>query len=159
MADEIVPPFSARNRGAYAQIDNECPETTRVGLLHLIRQLVDLEYVAGWKFVTEELQRIGRIKPTFGAAHFQDTEDILLQLEWDKVFDFCERLHGHLVREVSYFDSDAQAHVVTTTRSDAQKYIVGELQRLFLEENLAFQFGRPCPAERPSPHSKPSCSR
>jgi hypothetical protein len=140
MADEMLPPFSARNRGASAQIDNDCPETTRIGLLHLLRQLVDLEYVAGWKFVTSELQRISRISPTFGTGHFQDTEELLLQLIWDKVFDFCERIYSHLAREVSYFDSDAQANVVATTRSDVQIFIASELQRLFLEENLAFEF-------------------
>ena len=61
-------------------------------------------------------------------------------LPWEKVFDFCERLHSHLAREVSYYDSGARAHIVTTARIDVQAYIANELQRLFLEENLAFEF-------------------
>jgi len=65
MAQDIVPPFSARNRGAQAQIDNDCPETTRIGLLHLLYRLVELEYVEGWQEVSRELQRIARVAPGF----------------------------------------------------------------------------------------------
>jgi hypothetical protein len=139
MAEEIVSPFSARNRGAQAQIDNGCPESTRIGLLHLLRQLVDREFVGGWKYVAAELQRLARISPS-GAARFQDAEELLLQLAWDKVFDFCERLYSHLAKEVSHWDSDAQVWVLDTPKSAVQEYIASELQRLFLEENLAFEF-------------------
>src|SRR4029077_18676316 len=59
MAEEIVPPFSARNRGTHAQIDNDFPPTARMGLLHLLRGLLDRNYVE-WKSVLAELRRIGR---------------------------------------------------------------------------------------------------
>jgi len=58
MDKEISPPFSARNRGAHAQIDNECPATTRIGLLHLLVQLVTKGYVQDWAAAAAELQRI-----------------------------------------------------------------------------------------------------
>jgi hypothetical protein len=141
MAEEIVPPFSARNRGAVAQIDNECPATTRIGLLHILINLVNQEYVQSWVELSSELQRIARSEPDFDRSRaYEHSAEVLMMLQWEKVFDFCERLHNHLAREVSFYDSQTEANIVTATRSDVQQYIASELRRLFLEENLAFEF-------------------
>jgi|SRR6476661_4237254 len=92
MAEQTFPPFSARNRGAQAQIDNECPETARTGLLHLLYVLVGKNYVEGWQEIAGELKRIGRASPG-GETHPRETaQALLVALPWDKVFDFCERL-------------------------------------------------------------------
>jgi hypothetical protein len=64
----------------------------------------------------------------------------LLQLPWDKVFDFCERLHSYLVHEVSYHDNDDDQLVVVISKVDAQRFVAEEIQRVFIEENLAFEF-------------------
>ena len=102
MAEQIVPPFSARNRSAQAQIDNDCPETTRRGLLHILIKLVNLEYVSGWTELSSELQRIARSEPEFRAVRaYEVSAEILTELPWERVFDFCERLCSHLAREVS----------------------------------------------------------
>ena len=140
MVNEIIPPFSARNRGAAAQIDNQCPESTRIGLLYLVRQLIEVKYVEGWKEVKTELQRIARVLPEADPAYDPSPQELLLALAWDKVLDFCERLYSHLAREVSYYDHDLESSVVVTPKSEVQGFITGELQRLFLEENLAFEF-------------------
>jgi len=63
-----------------------------------------------------------------------------MQLPWDKVFDFCERFYNHLAQDYDRYDSEAERLVQVTAKSEAQQYIAGELQRLFLEENLAFEF-------------------
>jgi len=143
MAEEIVPPFSARNRGALAQIDNDCPETTRIGLLHLLFRLVEKKYVEGWKDVAAELQRIARATPDIyldSDIAFELARRLSSEIKWDKVFDFCERLYGHLAQEASHYDRSAEEWVLDTPRSAVQEYIATELQRLFLEENLAFEF-------------------
>jgi hypothetical protein len=140
MAEEIVPPFSARNRGALAQIDNQCPESTRIGLLHLLYRLVEKKYVEGWQEVAGELKRIARVAPGEEDRPREVTGELLGTLSWDKVFDFCERLYGHLAQEVSFYDSYAEQHVLQTHRSTVQEFIASELQRLFFEENLAFEF-------------------
>ena len=57
------PPFSARNRGAHAQIDNECPESTRIGLLHIVLKAVSQHYVEDNHTVVRELERIARVRP------------------------------------------------------------------------------------------------
>jgi hypothetical protein len=140
MAEEIVAPFSARNRGAQTQIDNDCPETTRIGLLHLLCQLVELQYVQGWKEVVGELQRIGRVSPHFDNSYARAiAEDLLTTLTWDKIFDFCERLYGHLAKDVTSYSFNNELELVAPL-SAVQEHIASELQRLFLEENLAFEF-------------------
>jgi hypothetical protein len=139
MADEIIPPFSARNRGAYAQIDNDCPETTRTGLVHLLFRLVELKYVEDWKAVVGELQRIARLSPDLAKCGAVTAEELLAILEWDKVFDFCERLYSYLAQEVTSYTFNNEIELIAP-KSAVQEYIASELQRLFLEENLAFEF-------------------
>lgn len=141
VAEEIVPPFSARHRGAHAQIDNDCPETTRIGLIHLLKALVARRYVEGWKEVSAELERIARVRPGDETeAARESAEGILLGLPWDRVFDFCERLHSHLAQQVDWFNGETERLEVVTPKPEVQEYISAELRRLFLEENLAFEF-------------------
>jgi hypothetical protein len=140
LAEEILPPFSARNRGAHAQIDNDCPETARFGLLHLIRELVARRYVESWNSVVRELERIARVRPEQHESNVEGAELALLRLEWDKVFDFCERLYSHLTKDVYRENGETGEYDLFTRRSDVQQYVANELQRLFLEEHLAVEF-------------------
>ena len=97
-------------RRSHRQIDNDCPVTARNGLPHLLVDLVQEQYVGGWGAIAKELQRIRRLPPveynssSVGSTQQakNDTEDILTALRWEKVYDFCERLHGHLARDVGY---------------------------------------------------------
>ena len=137
LSEKTLPPFSARNRGAHAQIDNECPESTRIGLLHIVLVAVGQHYVEDYRTVVRELERVARVRPSEFSV---DIDELLAQLPWDKVFDFCERFYNHLAQDYQRYDQEAEALVQVTSKSDAQEYIAGELQRLFLEENLAFEF-------------------
>src|SRR5215471_180448 len=136
MTDQF-PPFSARNRGAHARVDNDCPETARIGLLHLLGQLVDKRYVDDWKIIRSELERIARLRPGLNTI---EIDKLLLGLPWEKVYDFCERLYSHLTTGVFRYDRETEDTVVITTKTEAQEYVAKELQRLFIEENLAFEF-------------------
>jgi hypothetical protein len=139
LAERIGPPFSARNRGAHAQIDNDCPETTRIGLLHLIYRLVQRDYV-DWSDVVSELQRIARNRPDSSLYNPAGAERLLLELRWEKVFDFCERLYSYLAKDVTRYEREIEQTVVDVTRSEVQEYIAREIAQLFLEEHLAFEF-------------------
>jgi hypothetical protein len=141
MAEAIVPAFSARNRGAHSQIDNDCPMTTRIGLLHVLSDLLNRDYVRDWNIVAAELQRIARNEPGF-ESHLAHTvsRGLLITLDWDKVFDFCERLYEHLAHDVLRYNQETKGYQVVMLKRDVQGYIEQELQRLFLEENLAFEF-------------------
>lgn len=131
MANSIIPPFSARNRGAHAHIDSDFPETAKVGLVHLLHDLIRRRYIYTWGEIARELERISRgpvrnYDGVEGTAK-SNSEVFLKRLPWDKVLDFCERLHNSLANE-------------TARAGEAKKYIAVELERLFIEEGLAFEF-------------------
>jgi len=136
LSEKTLPPFSARNRGAHAQIDNECPQSTRIGLLHIVLNALSQNYVEDNRAVVRELERIARVRPDA----LSNIDDLLMRLPWDKVFDFCERFYNHLAQDYQRYDQELEAVVQVTAKSEAQQYIADELQRLFLEENLAFEF-------------------
>jgi hypothetical protein len=53
---------------------------------------------------------------------------------------FLRAPYSHLSIAVGHWDSNAQEWVIDTQKSAVQEFISVELQRLFLEENLAFEF-------------------
>jgi hypothetical protein len=134
--EETLPPFSARNRSGQARVDDDCPQSTRIGLFYILRSLVARRYVDGWEALLEELRRIARVSPDA----WNSVEPLLLSIEWEKVYDFCERLHSHLRQEVWVFNSVTEESELRVPLREVQKYIADELQRLFSEENLAFEF-------------------
>lgn len=148
MDPKILPPFSARNRGAHVQIDSDFPESARTGLLHLLHDLVEREYVGGWIDLVRELERIARVSPVIynknsGTAidrARETAEGLLLDLPWERVYDFCERLYGHLTQDVTSWDQEFEGVRLVVARSEVQSYVADELSRLFLEESLAFEF-------------------
>lgn len=143
MASSPLTPFSARNRRDTAPIDDDFPETARIGLLHLLTEGVRKDYLESWAAIAIELQRIARITPQLYAGSNssegkQDAAAIIKTLPWERAFDFCERLHSYLAKEAMGRWEDEW--VVTESKSEVQLFFANELQRLFQEENLAFEF-------------------
>lgn len=132
----------------------------------MIFDLVSKEYVAGWSEVATELHRIGRLPPAeYDSSSVsskrkarQDTETALGQLPWDKTYDFCERLHSRLACDIGYYD-DNNRYNVKTPRGEVQAYIGNELQRLFSEEGLAFEFSDGVVRRRGRKHTVDMASR
>jgi hypothetical protein len=140
-------PFSFKTSARTYQVADDFPQTARIGLLHLVRNLVDKRYVGGWPAVIRELQRIARATPVeYGSNRTEDFyietfEELLTALPWEKVFDFCERLHSHLAKDEGYYNDDWEHEfIVQTPKSEVQEFIISELQQLFFEEKLAFDF-------------------
>jgi hypothetical protein len=140
-------PFSARARGPHRQVDADFPATARAGLLHLLSDLVEREYVANWIVLARELHRTGRLELTsYDASSVPsskqakaDAATALELLPWPKVYDFCERLYAHLANQAGWEDNFGN-YTERISRTDSQSYIAAELQRLFLEEALAYEF-------------------
>jgi hypothetical protein len=143
--DTDVPiPFSARNRRDVAPVDDDFPQDARVGLLHLLSDGIRKEYIEGWPAVALELQRLKRVPAqeytrSQSIAARENAEYLLKTLPWDRVYDFCERLQNHLAMRVGYA-TEFGAFIETTPRGEVQMFFSDELQRLFQEENLAFEF-------------------
>lgn len=113
----------------------------------MLFDLIERRYLPDWTVVARELHRIGRFSVVeYSSSHVPslkqatvDAESALESLAWEKLYDFCERLHGHLPQEIGYEDNYG-SYIVQVSRGDMQTYIATELQRLFLEEDLAYEF-------------------
>lgn len=140
-------PFSARARGPHRQLDAEFPETARTGLLHLLFDLIEREYVANWIVLARELNRTSRRElvpyDTSSVRSIDqakaDSAAALKGMPWAKIYDFCERLYSHLANQDGWEDNFGN-YTEKISRTESQAYITGELQRLFLEEALAYEF-------------------
>lgn len=137
-----------------------------MAVLHLLYDLVDKSYVEGWPAIARELQRIGRQFPvSYDASSVPDsrkactdTKEILFYLEWDKIFDFCERIHNHLAKDNTTWGTFGELQVITP-KSEAQQYISEELERILLEENMAFEFSEGLIRRRGRRHTEDKAAR
>ena len=147
MTKDPVPPFSIRNLGTHAHVEREFPATARNALLHLLLDLVERRYVLGWPALAREFQRICRAKPITYEEHFvpqieaakEEVQDFVENTRWEKLYDFCERLYSHLPQEVADYN-DHNGWTLRASLGEVKEYMSQELNHLFLEESLAFEF-------------------
>lgn len=143
----VNPPFSRRTTRTQ-WIQDDFPVTACTALSHLLHDLIDKEYIKGWIEIDKEIRRIARKNPKVYdrkavPAHESaraSVDAILNELPWEKVFDFCERLYSHIASDIKVWDSFANDWEIITPREEIQKYVSDELQRIFLEEHLAYFF-------------------
>jgi AbiJ N-terminal domain 4 len=132
------PPFSARNRREKVWIEDDFPASARTGLLHLLNDAVERSYISSWAAIAKELRRIARFDYQ-DYSHYSesalrsDAETCLIQLDWDRAFDFCERVYSYLAEE---FVNE----MFTITKAQSQQFVAEEMQRLFEEERLGYEF-------------------
>lgn len=144
---KIKIPFSTQLKGKSSNISSDFPPSARRGLLHIVYDLAEKEYISDWGVIARELQRLAREKPIEYDPNYSnsmdqakvDLEDILDAIPWERAYDFCERLHNHLAADVGYVDQYGN-YEITTPRSQIQDYIEQEISILFLEEGLAYDF-------------------
>jgi hypothetical protein len=145
MTTTPLPPFSARNRRERNWIEEDFPATARNGLLHVLSEAIEKSFLRDWFVVAKELRRIARVSPadynetsvqSIKQARF-DAETQLNQLDWDRSYDFCERLYSHLTQDISRWYGDEE---VTFTKVQAQSFFAEEVQRIFEEESLGYEF-------------------
>jgi hypothetical protein len=63
MTTSPLPPFSWRNRRDNHWVKEDFPGSARTGLLHLLSDGVDKNYISGWPVIAKELGRIARASP------------------------------------------------------------------------------------------------
>ena len=140
MTADTLPPFSARNRRETAPIDDAFPDSAQIGLLHILDEGMRKNFLTDWEKVALELQRIARLPPKSYSNHATaqgQIQYLLDVLSWPQQYDFCERLYSHLA---SGYEYENNGELFRAEKSDAQEFFADELQRLFQEEDLAFEF-------------------
>lgn len=133
-------------------------------MLHMLYDLVEKDYISGWPTIARELQRISRVQPviydlsSFSAIERSkdDAKKILSSLAWDKAFDFCERIYRYLAQDVRYGGITLG---IKKEKKEVQTYIASEIERLFLEENLAFEFADGVVSRRGRRHTEDTATR
>ena len=158
MTTQTTSPFSARNRGATKLIDDDFPDSAREGLQHLLREAVEEHYLPDCVVVVRELRRIARTSTlNYDNSHTYDTAWAWTQiyseltcLDWEKAYDFCERIYSHLTQDVQHYMLDERT---ITTKAQAQAFFAEELQRLFEEESLGYEFRDGLVQKRGKPHT------
>lgn len=159
-------PFSTRLSGPNRHIDNAFPDSARTALLHLLYDLEEKGYVAGWPKIARELQRICRQPPVKYDKYSvieekrakRDSEAAITSLRWENAYDFCERLYSHLSEDV-YKQVSIDELEIVAPKSKVQTYISGELERIFLEEGLAFEFSEGLVRRRGRKHTVDQTTR
>ena len=139
------PPFSARIRREKNWIEEEFPSTARNGLLHLLHEAVHSDYLSDWSIIAKELRRIARAAlQDYNLSYVKDMEQAqadaeiyLNRLDWEQVYDFCERLYSNLAGATVY---ERNGETVVVTKAQSQLFFAEEIQRLFEEENLGYEF-------------------
>jgi hypothetical protein len=139
-------PISHRLAVGKPWIQDDFPETARIALRHLLHDLVERSYVRGWVALDKEIRRVARDDPKeYNERKSADEQAArshvnakLLVIKWTAVLDFCERLHSHLAVDATEWQDNE--NVVIAVREKVQIYIADELERIFLEETLAFTF-------------------
>ncbi len=148
MAQQVSAPFSRRVLPSSPWIDSDFPASARIALEYLLDDLVEREYVRDWVDIGKELTRLARLPSRqwnrrdtgVQLAARKVAIETLEQLEWYRVLDFIERLHQHLPRDVYAWSPEAEESYVNVPRSEVQGFVEHELERILIEENLAFRF-------------------
>jgi len=106
---------------------------------------IERDYLGGWAVAAKELGRIARLTPKdysdsssrgLQSARF-DAESQLKQLEWDRLYDFCERLYNHLPEDrIRWYNNEE----IVVSKVEAQAFFAEEMQLLFEEESLGYEF-------------------
>jgi hypothetical protein len=148
MSTAPLPPFSARNRREKKWIDEDFPATARNGLLHVLSEAIEKSYLRDWSIVVKELKRITRVPPEAYASYDgnsiqhirkaqSDAASRLYELDWTQSYDFCERLYSHLTQDICREYND---EAFAATKVEAQAFFAEEVQRIFDEECLGYEF-------------------
>lgn len=140
-------PFSRRVQPK-AAVENAFPERARTGLLHLLTDFVEKQYVKGWHVLAQELRRLDRRDPGDYQEHDladvraarDETRMVLNELHWANVFDFCERLYTRLAIETTKWVDGIDAQATDKTVEVVREEVAAEIRQLFVEEAFAYTF-------------------
>ncbi len=139
-------PFSRRNREHEPRVRDDFPETARTALLYLLVRLNDERYLkGGMPAAMKEVSRLARIRLShalvLGAGDDTQPAEVLFhELPWQRVFDFCERLYSTLATSTTVLNIDMETMVEDKSVQEVRLEIEREIQNLFDEENLDYEF-------------------
>jgi hypothetical protein len=123
-------------------IEKDFPINARFGLAYIFRDLDSKACLGSRGEILNELFRRARIGTPPNVDYHEDIFkcliDPLKSLEWDAVFDFCERVYDGFLKPTSPLNENELIEL--TSLAGVRAYFSNELNLLLSEENIAYQF-------------------
>jgi hypothetical protein len=142
-------------------LDQQVPESARIGLIGVLNKLTRKEYVPSWEVLATEALQVGRhLAQDFQYPNAYENICVLVvkEMAWEKFYIFCERVH-RMLQPPQYYDEDRHDVVIAGTLEEAQMYYSDEINQLLAEENLAYEFAEGIFQRRGRPQTRKSLQR
>lgn len=125
-------------------ITNDFPESARVGLLYVINDLIDKDYInsgtaIGGKYGSIN-QEIARLSRNLDKLDDGDIHPMFFEMPWSMAFEFIERVYFKMLKEVNEYDINGNVVAEITSLSEVREYYSGEISNLIFEESLGFEY-------------------
>ena len=136
--DKILFPsrFGIENKSL---IDSDFPESARIALWFVLRRTVELKRTEGWVRIAEEILRLHRFKKSYEEDEAADLSySIIQELEWTKVYIFCERVYEKLLNAEVQYDFNGNSEVVYELE-DVRKDFERDINQLLAEETIVYR--------------------
>lgn len=124
-------------------IDNDFPMDSRIAVGYLILSLINSGYIRDSEGVFSELFRTGRLtKHDLPHAGYRINANQIItplqDMQWFRVYIFCERLYDTLLVAAGYSEGDYWIESVPLV--DVKQYFSTEINSIMAEDNLAYIF-------------------
>ena len=120
---------------------DDFPMGARYSLVYLLRSLLADDYVEHDRRVLNELARIkgdADIPVPPEASTLDQIEALILNLDWKRLYAFCERVYSRLICEVSRWENND--HIIITSLDEARRYYEEELNTILSENGIGYAF-------------------
>jgi hypothetical protein len=125
-------------------ITNDFPESARVGLLFVIDDLINKDYIDSgviiggkYKKINQEVARLSRSLGDIGDGEIHPN---FFKMPWGLAFEFIERVYFRMLKEVNEYDSNGNVIAEITSLSEVREYYSKEISNLIFEESLGFEY-------------------
>jgi len=120
-------------------IDSDFPESARIGLWYVLRRTVELNRTEGWVRIAEELLRLERLKKAFSEDEAADLSySVLNELEWKRVYIFCERVYEKLLTNQMSCDYNGNPEIEYELDQVRRDYET-DINQLLAEETIVYR--------------------
>ncbi len=120
-------------------VDSDFPESARTALWFVLKRTIELNRSEGWNRIAEELLRLYRVKKSYENDEASDLSyNILHQLEWTKVYIFCERVYERMLTEEIEYDFNRNPESVYPLE-EVRKDFEGDINQLLGEESIVYR--------------------
>ena len=129
--------------------ENEFPEKARIALMYVLEQFVHNHTInnndepsEGWQTIYREMLRVSRNEYTIIDRNFFDpmyVNRMLLGLEWNEVFVFCERIYSYLLSSHEYYGINHELTGIIEVQTIREEF-TKEINNILSEENMPYLF-------------------